>query len=211
MSLRKITLRDQNFIKRFEEFIAESEGYQRKKLSPKELYAFYYEFNLTPVITKKTKLVRVSMQELIANFASSPRILLEDKGLFNKVKDNKENSECRFTNLNTEFLNFNNFLKILNKRITFFFGNFKAESKIFEITEIRVYIPSVKDTTLYLKGWVDIFEKEINLFLKEGSHIENIYQYGVIISGTPNFCGEFFIFTKMKILGQASIVINYTP
>ena len=223
MLLRKKpqTLRSQEFIEDVERFISEGTGHRWNRLSSEELYAYYYEFNYTPILCKNADLVKITMQDLINTFRNKDQYIMmlhEDSGLFYPTKDETN----LFMKLNHTRFDFTDLINSLNRRITFFLGELKEKrnGKVFLIQEIQMYIPSEKDTLLRVDSDIfDVEELENLIKLSNPKVIDNIYQNGSIMSNfdansadnaIPSFEKEFFIFTKMQNY-DSTIVINYNP
>lgn len=224
MLLRKKqqTLRNQEFIEKVERFISEGTGHRWNRLTSEELYAYYYEFNYPPIISKNTNLVRITMQDLITTFTKKEHFIImlhEDSGLLYPTRDEKS----VFLKLNHMRFDFSDLLHSLNRRITFFIGEFKEKrnEKIFLIEEIQMYIPSEKDSLLCVSS--NMFDaKDLKSLIENDSQsqvVYHIYQNGSIMSNfdansqdnaMPAFDKEFFIFSKMKNY-EATILIHYRP
>lgn len=218
--LRKTTTtRNEGFIKKIEDFISEGTGHRWGRLSPAELYSFYYEFNCTPVISKRTKLVQISLQDLYDTFTggTNPNVLMihETRGLLHPM----DGVIC-YQKVNREKFDVSDLLSTLNKRVTFFVGEMKhksdvgASEDIFEVHEIQMYIPYEKDTVLHVDTCA-FGEDTLEAWSKKSTPcaIQHIYQEGTVLSEEqklPNFSKEFFVFTTLKIHG-ATVVINYNP
>lgn len=217
--LRKTTTRNEGFIKKIEDFISEGTGHRWGRLSPAELYSFYYEFNCTPVITKRTKLVQIGLQDLYDTFVggTDPNVLMihETRGLLHPM----DGVIC-YQKANREKFDVSDLLSTLNKRVTFFVGTLKKKSDvgssddIFEVREIQMYIPYEKDTMLHVDS--DSFEKTTLEYWREkpaACSIQYIYQNGAVLPEEkmiPDFNKEFFVFTTLNI-HKATVVINYNP
>ncbi len=221
MALRKkTTTRNEGFIKKIEDFIAEGTGHRWGRLSPAELYSFYYEFDCVPVISKHTKLVQISLQDLYDTFTSETdtknvMMIHETRGLLHPM----DGIIC-YQKANHERFDVSDLLSTLNKRVTFFVGTRKQTSDvessddIFEVREIRMYIPYEKDTVLHVDTCA-FGEDTLEAWSKKKSPcaIQHIYQNGEVIpelQKLPDFHQEFFVFTTLKIHG-ATVVINYNP
>ena len=220
---KKETLRNQSFIEKVEGFISEGTGHRWNRLSSEELYAYYYEFNSTPVITGKTKLVKITMQDIIHNFTNREQYVLmvhEDLGLFYPAK----NEEKCYLKINRQRFHIEDLLTSLNKRVTFFICESKQgsdpEDDELIIKEIRMYIPSETDSTLHVdEKTFNEFEFKRLIAKSKPSIIHHVLQGDSLMSNydkdseensIPRFDKEFFVFTKMKIYG-VTIIIQFNP
>ncbi len=209
------SLKDEAFLSQMENLIAETTNRHRSRLSPVELYALRYEFMAETAVKKKTIIRQISVKELVSLFKGDKTytmLMHEQKGLLFP-----DETFSVFTKNNTENFIGTDLLASLNKRMTFFIGAFnsKRPNRKFVVDEILVYIPSKKDTTMYLDK-LDLDDELFQaMFETDAQIIDSIFQDGVILSKTPavvvpDFEKEFFVFTKMKVDG-VTFVFHYIP